>query len=113
MNYYFQDSVFIKTYNISYILNSTFYKKDRIGSGTYCNTYKITKDKVIKFYDTLDRGASYYGKDFDNMYMTSFIQMIIDNLLNVKPTFINGGWIEIDSLDDLKNLEKIDENFNI
>ena len=40
-------------------------------------------------------------------------QKIIDNLLNVKPTFINGGWIEIDSLDDLKNLEKIDENFNI
>ena len=47
------------------------------------------------------------------MYMTSFIQMIINNLMNVKPTFINGGWIEIDSLDDLKNLEQIDENFNI
>jgi len=52
MNYYLQDSVFIKTYNMSYILNSTFYKKDSIGSGTYCNAYKITKDKVIKFYDT-------------------------------------------------------------
>ena len=61
----------------------------------------------------LDRDAFYDGKNFDNMYMTSFIQMIINNLLNVKPIFINGGWIEIDSLDDLKNLEKIDENFNI
>jgi len=84
--------------------------------GQYIGLIKISKkilNKVIKYYDMLDRGASYDGKDFDNMYMTSFIQMIIDNLLNVKPTFINGGWIEIDSLDDLKNLEKIDENFNI
>jgi len=84
--------------------------------GQYIGLIKISKkilNKVIKFYDMLDRGASYDGKDFDNMYMTSFIQMIINNLLNVKPTFINGGWIEIDSLDDLKNLEKIDENFNI
>jgi L-glutamine-phosphate cytidylyltransferase len=84
--------------------------------GQYIGLIKISKkilNQIIKFYDMLDRGASYDGKDFDNMYMTSFIQMIIDNLLNVKPTFINGGWIEIDSLDDLKNLEKIDENFNI
>ena len=84
--------------------------------GQYIGLIKISKkilNKVVKFYDILDRGASYDGKNFDNMYMTSFIQMIINNLLNVKPTFINGGWIEIDSLDDLKNLEKIDENFNI
>jgi len=84
--------------------------------GQYIGLIKISKkilNKVIKFYDMLDRGASYDGKNFDNMYMTSFIQMIIDNLLNVKPTFINGGWIEIDSLKDLKNLEKIDENLNI
>ena len=51
MKYYLQDSIFFKTYNISYILNSIFYKKDSIGSGTYCDTYKITEDKVIKFYD--------------------------------------------------------------
>ena len=84
--------------------------------GQYIGLIKISKNilnKVIKFYDNLDRSVYYDGKNFDNMYMTSFIQMIIDNLLNVKPTFINGGWIEIDSLDDLKNLEKIDENFNI
>ena len=45
--------------------------------------------------------------------MTSFIQMIIDNLLNIKPLYIDGGWLEIDNLDDLKNLEKINENFDI
>ena len=47
------------------------------------------------------------------MFMTSFIQMIIDNLLNVTPVFIDGGWIELDSLSDLKKLEKIDEEFNL
>ncbi len=84
--------------------------------GQYIGLIKISKNilnKVIKFYFNLDRSASYEGKTFDNMYMTSFIQMMIDNLLDVKPIFINGGWIEIDSLDDLKNLEKINENFNI
>ena len=47
------------------------------------------------------------------MYMTTFIQMIIDNLLNVKPIYINGGWLEIDSLEDLKKLEGTDQKFNI
>ena len=84
--------------------------------GQYIGLIKISKkilNQIIKFYDMLDRDAYYDEKNFDNMYMTSFIQMIIDNLYNVKPIFINGGWIEIDSLNDLKNLEKINENFNI
>ena len=35
------------------------------------------------------------------MYMTSFIQMIIDNLVDVKPVFIKGGWVEVDCADDI------------
>lgn len=38
------------------------------------------------------------------IYMTSFIQMIIDNLINVTPIFINGAWIEVDCIDDLKQI---------
>jgi hypothetical protein len=45
----------------------------------------------------------YDGKDFDNMYMTSFIQSIINNIMDVKPVYIEGGWLEIDSLEDLKS----------
>ena len=44
----------------------------------------------------------YDGKDFDNMYMTSFIQMMINDLVDVKPVFIDGGWVEIDCVEDMK-----------
>ena len=47
------------------------------------------------------------------MYMTTFIQMIIDNLLDVKPIYINGGWVEIDSLVDLKKMEQIVDKLNL
>lgn len=50
--------------------------------------------------------VSYDGQAYDNMYMTSLIQMIIDNLIDVKPVFINGGWIEIDSVEDMENYNR-------
>lgn len=72
--------------------------------GQYIGLIKISKNiihKVIDFYDSLDRIKLYDGKDYENMYMTSFIQMIIDNLMDVVPVYIKGNWIEIDSLEDL------------
>jgi len=73
--------------------------------GQYIGLIKISKrmlKKVINFYDDLDKDKIYDGKDFDNMYMTSFIQLIIDNLMYVKPVFIDGGWVEVDSINDLE-----------
>ena len=72
--------------------------------GQYIGLIKISKDiinKVINYYDSLDKNVLYDTKDFDNMYMTSFIQLSIENLLDVKPIFIDGGWVEIDCIDDL------------
>ncbi len=74
--------------------------------GQYIGLIKVSKDivnKVIDYYDSLDTNKLYDEKNFDNMYMTSFIQMIIDNLADVKPVYINGGWLEIDSVDDLNS----------
>lgn len=73
--------------------------------GQYIGLIKISKNvlnRVIDFYHSIDKSKVYDGKDFDNIYMTSFIQLIIDNLLDVKPVFIDGGWIEIDEVGDLK-----------
>ncbi|WP_295052854.1 phosphocholine cytidylyltransferase family protein [Sulfuricurvum sp.] len=73
--------------------------------GQYIGLIKISKNtlsKIIDYYDSLDKTELYDGKDYNNMYMTSFIQMVIDNLMNVKPVFIHGGWVEIDTVDDLK-----------
>ena len=77
--------------------------------GQYIGLIKISKTviaKVINFYESLDEEKLYDGKDFNNMYMTSFIQMIIDNLSDVKPVYIDGGWLEIDSVEDLEVYEK-------
>lgn len=70
----------------------------------YIGLIKISKSamlKVIEFYGNLNKNDIYDGKDFDNMYMTTLIQLIINNLMDVTPVFINGGWIEVDSVEDL------------
>ena len=78
--------------------------------GQYIGLIKINKKilkKVINFYEGIetDLGKN-NNKIFDNMYMTTFIQMIIDKLLDVYPTYVRGGWFEIDSVNDLKQMEK-------
>lgn len=77
--------------------------------GQYIGLIKISKrflPEVINFYKTLDKSAIYDGKDFDNMYMTSFIQLLIDNVQKPVALMIEGGWLEIDSLEDLEIYEK-------
>lgn len=72
--------------------------------GQYIGLIKIsanTVDKVVAFYNTLDKSAIYDGKNFNNMFMTSFIQLIIDNLMPVKAVFTSGGWLEVDQPSDL------------
>lgn len=84
--------------------------------GQYIGLIKIKKNtinEVIRYYESLDKSILYDGNNYDNMYMTTFIQMIIDNLLEVKPIYINGGWVEIDSLVDLKKMEQIMDKLNL
>ncbi len=72
--------------------------------GQYIGMIKIRKDyvyKFISFYKELDRSGVYDGKDFDNMYMTSFLQKITEELIPLKPIYINNGWMEIDEPSDL------------
>ena len=73
--------------------------------GQYIGLIKISAKaiaQVVAFYNSLDKTKLYDGKDFNDMYMTSFLQMIIDNLMPVRAELINGGWIEIDCEDDMK-----------
>jgi len=72
--------------------------------GQYIGLIKIRKDVVknIKnYYESLDQNVLYDGKNYNNMYMTSFLQMIADNLIPLTPVYINNGWIEIDEPTDL------------
>ena len=70
----------------------------------YIGLFKISWEflpQVLAFYDGLDRGIIYDGKDFDNMYMTSFLQGLIDVFNNARAVVINGGWLEVDFKSDL------------
>ena len=70
----------------------------------YIGLIKIRKDvvKQIKhYYENLDQTAAYDGKNYDNMYMTSFLQMIAHNIMPLSPVYIKGGWNEIDEPSDL------------
>ncbi|MDL0101983.1 phosphocholine cytidylyltransferase family protein [Campylobacter felis] len=71
----------------------------------YIGLFKISHaflPKMISFYESLDRKALYDGKDFENMYMTSFLQALIDKFDNALAVEINGGWCEIDFKKDLE-----------
>ncbi len=72
--------------------------------GQYIGLIKISKNiikDVVSFYESLPTDKLYDNKDFNNMYMTSFLQLLIDNSYDAVPTFIDGGWIEVDCISDL------------
>jgi choline kinase len=74
--------------------------------GQYIGLIKIRADvapKIKEYYNSLDKNALYDGQDYDNMYMTSFLQMIANNLYDLTPTYINSGWIEVDEPSDLNH----------
>ncbi|WP_417857445.1 NTP transferase domain-containing protein [Xanthomarina gelatinilytica] len=77
-------------------------------SGQYIGMIKIRKDfvsKFISFYNSLDKTKMYDGNDFENMYMTSFLQKLTEDLIPLKPIYINNGWMEIDEPEDLEHTE--------
>ena len=43
----------------------------------------------------------YEGRSKEQMFMTGFLQLLIENNFDVVPVFFDGGWLEIDTSDDL------------
>lgn len=73
--------------------------------GQYTGLIKVNANKIgdfISFYEGLNRQGKYDGQSFENMYMTSFIQLLINNGWGVKAAIVNDGWLEIDSVEDLE-----------
>ena len=81
--------------------------------GQYIGLIKIREDKVkdfIKFYNDLGKNSPSSVFDFSNMFLTEFIQLLIDSGWEVKATCIRGGWLEVDSYKDLKIYEDLAKN---
>ncbi len=78
--------------------------------GQYTGLIKISRKKItdfITFYDQLDRSQLYEGRSFKEMYMTTFLQLLINAGWMIMPARVNNGWLEVDTIDDLKLYEKL------
>lgn len=75
----------------------------------YIGLIKLSGHKITDFinhYYAMNKDATYDGKNFDNMYMTSLIQDLIDSGWNVQASLIQRGWLEVDSVEDLEAYTK-------
>lgn len=80
--------------------------------GQYIGLIKIKANMVEKIkqeYFAMDHERVYDGKNFENMYMTSFLQYLIEKSYAVKAVPISSGWLEFDSVEDLKRYNKLYE----
>ena len=80
--------------------------------GQYTGLIKVRADMLKPlaiFYKSLAQNPKYQGESLDNMYMTSFIQLLINANWRVKAVNVMSGWLEVDTMDDLKVYENLIE----
>lgn len=78
--------------------------------GQYMGLIKVSASSLPEFvnvYDNLDKKALYESKSFDQMYMTAFIQHLINAGWHVQSVPVENGWLEVDTLDDLNAYEEL------
>ena len=76
--------------------------------GQYIGLIKVSADHISSFISSwrqLDRDKMYNCKNADNMYMTSFLQHLIDSGWDARAVFTDGGWLEIDTVEDITRYE--------
>jgi choline kinase len=66
--------------------------------------------RLVELYRALDPGRSFDGRTRDAMFMTSFIQYVIDEVTPVAAVVVDGGWLEVDSVHDLETYERLWES---
>ena len=78
--------------------------------GQYVGLIKISKkiiNRIKNFYHKIKKMKIHYNKrNYKNMFMTDFIQLVINELMPVKAVLIRGGWFEVDSVRDLEIINK-------
>ena len=72
--------------------------------GQYTGLIKIKKEKVFEL-------RRYYNSSYNNfdknMYLTEFLQSLIDNGEKVSASLVNNGWLEFDNISDFEIYEKL------
>ena len=60
---------------------------------------------IKDFYHSLPKKDLYDGRSLRQMYFTTFLQLIINQLAPIRAIDIHGGWAEVDSVEDLSRYE--------
>lgn len=72
--------------------------------GQYMGLIKLAAGvapQITAFYRKLDSAGPYEGKMREGMYMTTFLQMLVDGGRPLRAVPVDGGWLEVDSVTDL------------
>ncbi len=80
--------------------------------GQYTGLIKVKHNKIanlIEFYDQLDRALLYNDRAFQQMYMTSFLQLMIESGWMVVPAKVANGWLEFDTVADLSLYKRLSD----
>ena len=76
-----------------------------ISGGQYVGLVRVRADvggrRGRRRYDVLDPAGPYEGRDRDHMFMTAFLQLMIDDDVRVDAVMVDRGWLEVDTCDDL------------
>jgi choline kinase len=78
--------------------------------GQYMGLIRISAGfagQFVQAYDSLDPDGTYDGRDRDQMYMTAFLQLLIDRVTPVAAVLVDGGWLEVDTTQDLDTYEAL------
>lgn len=77
--------------------------------GQYVGLIKVRANKIrdlFNAYNRMDKNTEYDGRNFDNLFMTSFLQHLIENNWDVRAVFIENGWAEVDTPSDINVVSK-------
>lgn len=73
--------------------------------GQYIGLIRVAtaaQSRFFELYNSLDKSLSYEGQPFKNLYLTGYLQMLIESGWSLKPAWIKNGWLEIDTVGDLQ-----------
>ena len=85
-------------------------KKESDIQGQYTGLIYLKKEYVDPWknaYHQLDQSKLPDGKNKRNLYMTDFLQYLIDTGWEVQGVPIENGWLETDSVEDIENYRKL------
>tara|TARA_B100001996_G_scaffold131391_1_gene99899 strand:- start:1208 stop:1975 length:768 start_codon:yes stop_codon:yes gene_type:complete len=79
-------------------------------NGQYTGLIKFRKDSLNKIHKIYQKLKSNRSTSYQNLYMTDFIQILIEKKIEVKASLVNGGWLEIDTESDLINYKSLEKS---